>query len=77
MKRCKRAHLSMGDLKAVMDRLINQTSLEAKHRDHRLSGNNKDFRECHIHPDWLLVYRIEGNVITFTRTGSHAELFGM
>jgi len=40
------------------------------------SGNNKDFRECHVRPDWLLAYMIKGNEITFTRTGSRAELFG-
>ena len=52
--------------------------LPASFCDHPLKGNKRGFRECHISPDWLLVYRIENDVLvlTLSRTGSHAELFG-
>ena len=75
-KRCQKTQLPMDELQDVMERLIKRVPLEPKHKDHQLSGNNKDFRECHVRPDWLLAYMIQGNEITFTRTGSHAELFG-
>ena len=52
--------------------------LPAKNRDHELTGRWGGYRECHIQPDWLLVYRTEDNllVLTLTRTGSHSDLFG-
>lgn len=69
----------MSELQNVMENLINQVPLSPKFKDHALTGNNKDFRECHVRPDWLLVYSIDidKGVISFTRTGSHAELFGL
>ena len=67
----------MSELQDVMTKLINQATLDGKFKDHALSGNNQGFRECHVRPDWLLVYAIADNVISFTRTGSHAELFGL
>jgi mRNA interferase YafQ len=76
-KRCKKSHLPMRELQAAMDKLIHRIPLEAKFHDHQLGGNNKDFRECHVQPDWLLVYMITGPEISFVRTGSHAELFGL
>ena len=64
-------------LDAVMDKLINEARLPSRHRDHLLSGDFKDRRECHIEPDWLLIYKIERNkgLLVFERTGSHADLF--
>ncbi len=44
-------------------------------KDHSLKGTLKDCRECHIEPDWLLIYRIEGSELCLVRTGSHADLF--
>jgi len=44
-------------------------------RDHKLTGDWQGFRECHIESDWLLIYRVEGDAITFVRTGTHADLF--
>jgi len=49
--------------------------LEEKHRDHKLSGNYINHRECHIEPDWLLIYRLIGKEIHFVRTGTHSDLF--
>ncbi|ABC76497.1 type II toxin-antitoxin system YafQ family toxin [Syntrophus aciditrophicus] len=62
-------------LKAVMRDLIEERPLDQKYRDHLLIGNFKDRRECHINPDWLLIYRIDGNRIIFERTGTHSDLF--
>ena len=60
-----------------MDILAEQKKLEDKYRDHGLSGEYKGFRECHIEPDWLLVYRIDEDVLELFlfRTGSHSDLF--
>ena len=63
------------NIKAVIRKLIEEIPLERKHRDHLLIGNFKDRRECHIEPDWLLIYRLEENSIIFERTGTHADLF--
>ena len=63
------------NIKAVMRDLIEERLLDRKFRDHVLIGNFKDRRECHIEPDWLLIYRIEESAIIFERTGSHADLF--
>jgi len=59
--------------------LANNQSLPEDYHDHQLSGNWKGFRECHISPDWLLIYKIEKNilVLTLSRTGSHSDLFNI
>ena len=62
-------------IKSIVRKLIDEIPLERKHRDHLLIGNFKDRRECHIEPDWLLIYRIDGSMIVFERTGTHADLF--
>lgn len=61
----------------VVTELANQHPLGAKYHDHALSGNWKGFRECHIQPDWLLIYLVENERLTLTlvRTGTHADLF--
>ena len=55
--------------------LRNCELLQPRHRDHPLKGNWKGFRECHIEPDWLLIYEIRGNELRLERTGSHSDLF--
>ena len=64
-------------LDSVVEKLASKLPLEEKHRDHSLTGNYVGFRECHILPDWLLVYRVdETEVILFlSRTGTHSDLF--
>jgi mRNA interferase YafQ len=62
-------------IKAVMRDLVEEKPLDRKYRDHSLVGNFRDRRECHIEPDWLLIYRIDKSRIIFERTGAHAELF--
>ncbi len=66
----------MGKLSAVVDLLSKGISLPEKNRDHILSGSYAGYRECHIAPDWLLIYRVDANVLTLLlfRTGSHSDL---
>ena len=68
----------LSKLTKVLDILANGQSLPPKNNDHRLTGSMKDFRECHIEPDWLLVYQIHDDILilTATATGTHADLFG-
>lgn len=65
-------------LDAVIRKLAAGEPLPEKNRDHALSGNWTGHRECHIQPDWLLLYRLEDDVLvlTLTRTGTHSDLFG-
>ena len=64
-------------LEKTVDKIANNIKLEEKYRDHALTGNYIGFRECHIQPDWLLVYRIENDelILFLSRTGSHSDLF--
>lgn len=64
-------------LEEVLEILCSEKFLPSKYRDHALVGNFKGFRECHILPDWLLIYKIEKDILTLTltRTGSHSDLF--
>jgi len=68
---------NMSLLGSIIQKLRNEEALEAKHHDHALSGNYVGFRECHITPDWLLIYSIDNGklVLTASRTGSHSDLF--
>ena len=61
----------------VVEMLLNGEELPKKNKDHSLTGNWKGYRECHIEPDWLLVYRIYENtlVLSLARTGSHSDIF--
>lgn len=64
-------------LENVVDTLSRQENLPERNRDHALTGDYIGFRECHILPDWLLIYRIEEHelILFLSRTGSHADLF--
>ena len=77
-KLAKRRGLNLKELQSVIDRLLREEPLADKYKDHALTGDYIGFRECHIHPDWLLIYIVDhGNlVLTASRTGSHADLFG-
>ena len=61
--------------RVVFELLLNQQPLETKYEDHFLIGNWKGRRELHIEPDWLLIYKIEDDMLILERTGSHSELF--
>ena len=61
----------------VIKKLANGETLESKYKDHQLSGNFGFYRECHIQPDWLLIYEIDGEelILLLSRTGTHSDLF--
>lgn len=69
--------LDISLLEGIIAKLALGESLPEKNRDHALSGNWNGYRECHILPDWLLIYKLEDNVLilTLARTGTHSNLF--
>lgn len=76
LKLARKRGMNIKLLEDVVDKLQNDVPLEAKYKDHDLKGNWKGFRECHIQPDWLLIYLKENDVLTLTlvATGSHSDL---
>ena len=77
LKLAKKQGKNLNKLFDVVERLANGEVLETKYRDHDLSGDYKGCRECHIDPDWLLIYEIFDDVLVLllNRVGSHSELF--
>ena len=75
-KRILKQGYDIKELENVIRKLANQEKLEERYCDHQLSGEWQDFRECHIRPDWLLIYLVKSDelILTLTRTGSHSEL---
>ena len=73
----KKRGLDINKLKKVVEMLITDEPLPKQYKDHALSGIWSGFRECHIQPDWLLVYIISSDrlVLTLSRTGTHSDLF--
>ena len=73
----KKRGKDLAKLKYVVNELANQRPLDEKYRDHELTGNYRNFRECHIEPDWILIYRKEKGELTLAlvRTGAHSDLF--
>lgn len=69
----------MALLVSVVEKLADGIPLDARHRDHALTGNFKGLRECHVSPDWLLIYQIFEDVLvlSLTRLGSHSDLLNM
>lgn len=76
-KRIVKRGYDMRLLEKVIEMLANQKPLPEKNRDHQLSGDYAGCRECHITPDWLLIYEVadEELILYLTRTGSHSDLF--
>ena len=66
---------SIEKIKTIIKKLIEEGNLDAKLKDHKLIGNYKGRRECHVEPNWLLIYKIKDTEIIFERTGSHSDLF--
>lgn len=77
LKRAKKRGYDMSLLKDILEKLASGESLPEKNRDHNLSGDYHGCRECHISPDWLLIYEIDGEelFLYLIRTGSHSDLF--
>jgi mRNA interferase YafQ len=76
LKRVKKRGKQLDKLWFLVERLLNNQPLEARHRVHSLSGQWESFRECHIEPDWLLIWRETEETLVLVRTGTHSDLFG-
>jgi mRNA interferase YafQ len=75
VKRLKRQGKDLDKLKRVIQALVRGEKLASTYRDHVLVGQYKGTRECHIEPDWLLIYELAESEIVLIRTGSHSDLF--
>lgn len=77
LKIAQKRNLNMELLKDVIRRLCEEEPLPSKYKEHPLRGNYNGYMECHIQPDWLLIYKIEKDILTLTvtRTGTHSDLF--
>jgi len=75
LKKAKRQGKDLNLLQTVVITLANQEPLEERFRDHELTGNWRGYRECHVNPDWLLIYKVDGQELKLARVGSHSELF--
>ena len=77
LKKVQKRGYDLSLLTTVLNILANGESLPQKYKDHNLSGNYKGCRECHITPDWLLIYEILDDelILYLTRTGTHSDLF--
>jgi mRNA interferase YafQ len=76
VKQAQKRGKDMDKLKRLLSLLIKGAPLPAIYLDHPLKCNWHGFRDAHIEPDWLLIYKISGDVIRFERTGRHTDLFG-
>jgi len=74
-KRIKRQNKDPQKLENVIKNILSGQGLDPQYKDHPLSGNWKDHRDCHVEADWILIYRITTDDLYLERTGSHAELF--
>lgn len=75
VKKAKKRNKDLSKLKDVITDLINEKELPPKFRNHKLQGNFTGYFECHVEPDWLLIYKVDKNNIFFVRTGTHSDLF--
>ena len=75
VKQAQKRGKDMEKLKTLLALLIGGQPLPAAYRDHPLKGTWREFRDAHIEPDWILIYKIIDNVVRFERTGRHADLF--
>lgn len=77
LKRIRKQGKDLSILQNILQMLVEEKDLDAKYCDHALTGNYTGFRECHIQPDWLLIYMINHQelILTASRTGSHSDLF--
>ncbi|MBO7175694.1 MAG: type II toxin-antitoxin system YafQ family toxin [Spirochaetaceae bacterium] len=77
LKQAQKRGLDISKLISVVNTLAEGKTLEAKYKDHALTGNYKGYRECHIQPDWLLIYQYDHTdlYLYLVRTGTHSDLF--
>ena len=75
VEKAKKRGWDISKLKKIMEHLTQEKPLAPKHRNHRLKGDFVGHWECHIEPDWLLIYKKTSTHIYFARTGTHSDLF--
>lgn len=75
VKRVEKRGKDMTKLKALVKALLSGEPLSTAYGDHPLKGRWRSYRDAHIEPDWLLLYKIDGDTVRFERTGRHADLF--
>lgn len=75
VKRATKRGKNMAKLRDVLTLLAQQDELPLEYRDHALQGDWRGFRDLHIEPDWLLLYRVAGDEVQLARTGTHSDLF--
>jgi len=75
VKRLERRGKNLGSLRIVLGLLVEGKPLPAEYKDHPLRGEFAGSRDCHVEPDWVLIYTIDGNDVRFERTGTHSDLF--
>ena len=75
IKRMRKRGKDIRKLQSVVNKLVNNEALHPRHRDHPLVGEWKTCRDCHIEPDWILIYYADPNTLRLERTGSHSDLF--
>lgn len=75
LKRVRKQGKDLGKLKDVVSVVAKSEVLDERHRDHSLNGKWSGSRDCHIQPDWILIYRVEEDCLFLERTGSHSDLF--
>jgi mRNA interferase YafQ len=75
LKRQQKRGKDMMKIRTVIDTLCSHQPLDPKHRDHALGGQWKGWRDCHVEPDWILIYREEAGKLELGRTGTHSDVF--
>ncbi len=75
VRKAEKRGKDMGKLRTALSLLVAEESLPAAYKDHPLRGNWQGWRDLHLEPDWLLLYRVEGNELQLARTGTHSDLF--
>jgi len=75
LKKMEKRGRTLEKIKGIIKKLVNEERLDARNKNHKLIGNYKGRRECHIEGDWLLIYKLTDSEITFERTGTHSDLF--
>jgi mRNA interferase YafQ len=75
LKRMIKSGKNVEKFREVAENLIHEVPLESRYQDHKLVGKYMGQRECHLEPDWLLIYYIKEDTITFVRAGTNADLF--
>ncbi len=75
VKRIQKSGKDMSKLTQVIEKLANGETLETEYRDHALAGNYQSYRDCHLEPDWLLIYQSSETELVLVRIGSHSDLF--